>query len=261
VQSAASAAFTFSELANSPLNAQVGTTYTLALTDQSKTVTMNNASANTCSIPTNASVAFHIGAKLVVRQIGAGLTTVDGPGVTIVKASATSLAMAGAQEQLMLHKTATDTWHVAPMHPAGGGASVSGAFLERTAGLSAGTSTVVTFPTEVYDDNGFGAGGTTDRVTVPTGVTRANLSGFMQGTGNTANSPQQMVINQYDVSDVFIRAVGANDFETGDTSPRINVAAFGVPCVATDYFQMSVSGGDASWTISAAHMSIQDVTP
>ena len=113
VQSATSVAFTFAQLSNHPLNPQTGTTYTLVLTDQGKAVTMNNASANTCTIPLNATVAYHIGTLLLVRQIGAGVTTLAATGgVTIEKAAGVSLTMSGVQEQLILHKVATDTWHV-----------------------------------------------------------------------------------------------------------------------------------------------------
>lgn len=73
------------------MNNQTGTTYTVQynlITDDltNAIVTMNNASANTVTIPqyhaTNFPVA--IGAVLLVRQIGAGATTVAaGSGVTI----------------------------------------------------------------------------------------------------------------------------------------------------------------------------------
>ena len=45
------------------LNAQTGTTYTLVIGDAGKTVTMDNASAMTLTIPANASVAFPIGTE------------------------------------------------------------------------------------------------------------------------------------------------------------------------------------------------------
>lgn len=116
VQSATSAAFTFGELSNHPLNPQTGTAYTLVLTDQGKAVTMSNAAANILTIPLNSSVAFHIGTKLLVRQIGAGGTTVVGDGgVTVELDANASLVMDGAQQQILLHKTATDTWHAAPV--------------------------------------------------------------------------------------------------------------------------------------------------
>ena len=56
--------------------------YTAVLTDSGKVVTINNASANNFTIPTNASVAFPIGTQILVAQLGAGQTTITGAGVT-----------------------------------------------------------------------------------------------------------------------------------------------------------------------------------
>jgi len=65
-------------------NEQTGTTYTLALTDDGKLVEMNNASANTLTVPPNSSVAFPVGSQILVLQTGAGQTTlVAGAGVTV----------------------------------------------------------------------------------------------------------------------------------------------------------------------------------
>jgi len=92
------------------INAQTGTTYTAVLTDDHKVVTMSNASANTLTIPTNASVAFPVGAKVSIGVLGAGVTTVTGDtGVTVngVSAGSGALAQYGACD---IVKTATDTW-------------------------------------------------------------------------------------------------------------------------------------------------------
>jgi hypothetical protein len=75
------------------INAQTGTSYTAALADATNTlVTMDNASANTFNIPTDASVNFEIGTVLNIYQKGAGVTTITAttPGTTtIVSAGAT----------------------------------------------------------------------------------------------------------------------------------------------------------------------------
>lgn len=57
-------------------NLQTGTTYTLVLSDAGKIIEMNNASANTLTIPANSSVAFPVDTRIDVIQYGAGLTTV-----------------------------------------------------------------------------------------------------------------------------------------------------------------------------------------
>jgi hypothetical protein len=53
---------------------------------------MDNASANTFSIPTNASVAFPIGTQINVLQIGAGQTTIQAvtSGTTTIQSTAAS---------------------------------------------------------------------------------------------------------------------------------------------------------------------------
>jgi hypothetical protein len=58
------------------LNNQTGTAYTLVLADAPKCVTMNNAAANTLTIPANASVAFPVGTVVTVMQLGVGQTTI-----------------------------------------------------------------------------------------------------------------------------------------------------------------------------------------
>jgi hypothetical protein len=92
------------------VNAQTGTSYTAVLTDDHKIITMSNAAANTLTVPTNASVAFPVGAKLSIWMAGAGVTTITGDtGVTIngVSAGSGDLAQYGA---CSIVKTATDTW-------------------------------------------------------------------------------------------------------------------------------------------------------
>ena len=105
------------------VNAQTGTSYTLVLTDAGKQVTMSNASASTLTVPPNASVAFDVGVRIQIIQLGAGAVTLTaGAGVTISSAS-TSLAMVQNQTATLI-KQATNTW-IATLG-AGGSAAVSG---------------------------------------------------------------------------------------------------------------------------------------
>ena len=75
------------------VNAQTGTTYTAVKADGlNAIVTMDNASANTFNIPTDASVNFDIGTVLNIYMKGAGVTTITAttPGTTtVVSAGAT----------------------------------------------------------------------------------------------------------------------------------------------------------------------------
>jgi hypothetical protein len=102
---------------NLALNAQTGTTYTFALADNGKLVTASNASAQTYSIPTNASAAFPIGTQINLIQIGAGQVTVQAvtAGTTTVLSNAATAAGPKCRNQyaaLTCIKVATDTWYV-----------------------------------------------------------------------------------------------------------------------------------------------------
>lgn len=263
VQSATSAAFIFAELSNHPIDAQTGTTYTLAITDQGKAVTMNNASANTCTIPLNATVAFHIGTLLIVRQIGAGLTTLAATGgVTIEKASGTSLTMAGAQEQLVLHKTATDTWHVAPMNPAVGGGGVSGCRLTRTTDLTIDGNTLSEFTVEDYDDDGFADIGTNnDRFTIPSGVTRVNIMYRATLADVAADSDVSMTLDHLDSGLATIDVFTVVSLKTDTTTPSINYCYMGLSVSATDVIRSRFITADTSCKATSIEMVIQDVSP
>ena len=103
---------------NLSINANTGTTYTFVLADNGKLVTSNNASAQTLSIPTNASVAYAIGAQINVAWItGAGQPTIQAvtPGTTtIISTGATSTApkLRVVNSVATCIKIATDTWLV-----------------------------------------------------------------------------------------------------------------------------------------------------
>lgn len=102
-------------IVNLTLNAQTGTTYTFVLTDNGKLVTASNASAQTYTIPPNASVAYATGAQINVIAIGAGqVSFAAGAGVTIASTGATSTApkLRVQYSSATLIKVATDTWYV-----------------------------------------------------------------------------------------------------------------------------------------------------
>jgi hypothetical protein len=103
---------------NLTLNANTATTYTFVLADNGKLVTSNNASAQTLSIPTNASVAFPIGTQINVAWItGAGQPTINAVTsgtTTILSTGATSTApkLRVVNSVATCIKVATDTWLV-----------------------------------------------------------------------------------------------------------------------------------------------------
>ena len=72
-------------------NPQTGTTYTLALTDNGKLVTLANASPVSVTIPLNSSVALPVGAVIMMAAYDAGAVTIAGAGgVTVVSNGATA---------------------------------------------------------------------------------------------------------------------------------------------------------------------------
>ena len=100
------------DLATATLNTQTGTTYTLVLADAGKYVGMNNAAANTLTIPPNSSVAFPTGTQIALRQPGTGQTTISpGSGVTLNSRGA-AFKLAGQYAHASLLKVATDTWEL-----------------------------------------------------------------------------------------------------------------------------------------------------
>jgi hypothetical protein len=96
-------------VAQSTLNAQTGTSYTTVLADASKLITLNNGSAITLTIPANSSVAYPVGTKIDLAQIGAGQVTVAGAGGVTVNSTPT-LKFRAQYSAATCIKTATDTW-------------------------------------------------------------------------------------------------------------------------------------------------------
>lgn len=93
----------------SPENVQTVASYTLVLADAFKLVAMNNAAANTLTVPPNSAVAFPIGTRIDVGQDGAGPTSaVAGAGVTIRSPQTLKLRKQWAKATLI--KRGTDTW-------------------------------------------------------------------------------------------------------------------------------------------------------
>jgi hypothetical protein len=100
------------------LRTVTGTSDTLLLDDNGGGVTYSNAAATTSTIPPNSSVAFAVGTKIVLINLGAGVVTVTaGAGVT-VNGSVLTLAQDAGGTCI---KTATNTWYFLPSASAGAG--------------------------------------------------------------------------------------------------------------------------------------------
>jgi len=99
------------------INAQTGTTYTVLAADAANLITANNSSAQTYSIPTNATTAFAIGTQINIIQIGTGQVTVQAAtsGTTTVLSTAATAAAPRTRARysaMTLVKAATDLWYV-----------------------------------------------------------------------------------------------------------------------------------------------------
>jgi hypothetical protein len=94
---------------NLATNAQTGTTYTSVLADNGKIVEMNNASANTLTVPLNSSVAYPVGAQINILQTGTGQTTVAATGGVTINATP-GLKLRAQWSSATLIKRATDSW-------------------------------------------------------------------------------------------------------------------------------------------------------
>ena len=64
-----------------PINAQTGTSYTLAASDRGGLVSLSNAAATTLTVST--AVALAAGERVDLVQLGAGQVTVAASGVTV----------------------------------------------------------------------------------------------------------------------------------------------------------------------------------
>jgi hypothetical protein len=95
------------------VNAQTGTSYTLALSDKGRIVTMNNAASNTLTIPADETTAFPLGSIINVLQIGAGETAIEGATGVLLNGVAEGEGEIDARWQgVALTKIGTDFWVV-----------------------------------------------------------------------------------------------------------------------------------------------------
>ena len=93
-----------------PLNAQTGTTYTLAVGDAGDLVTLSNASAITLTVPTNVSVPFAIGTQITIAQANSGQVTIAGAVGVTVNASDSATKLRTQWSAATLIKTNTNSW-------------------------------------------------------------------------------------------------------------------------------------------------------
>jgi len=93
-------------------NNQTTTAYTLVIGDRDKLVEMYHASANTLTIPDEASVAFPIGTQILIVQKGVGQTTISGDTGVTVYSEDSKVKTVGQFALATLIKCASDTWYL-----------------------------------------------------------------------------------------------------------------------------------------------------
>jgi hypothetical protein len=103
------AAIELGKLADATIDIKTGN-YTLQLTDKNKFIKMSvTSTANTVTIPTDASVSFPAGAQIHIIQYGSGKTQIIGPGVTIYSTPGAYLR-AQYSAATLLKCDAANTW-------------------------------------------------------------------------------------------------------------------------------------------------------
>jgi hypothetical protein len=85
--------------------------YTLVLSDANKLVELNVATANTLTVPTNATVAFPIGTQILIAQYGAGACTLTAASGVTLRSESAKLKTNGQYAGATLVKIATDEWY------------------------------------------------------------------------------------------------------------------------------------------------------
>lgn len=138
----------------------------------------------------------------------------------------------------------------------------SGARVRRDANQAIATTYTAVWDSEVYDDNDFiDIGSNADRMTVPTGVTRVNLSAYLRTTSSVSvGSDYSLSIKHYNAADALQETVASVEANTVFTTTQISLAALGIPCVATDYFEVDIFFSDSSVTTDIITATIQDAS-
>lgn len=89
------------------------TSRTLSLSDVNGYINFSNASAITCTVPPQSSVAWITGTQVTIRRDGSGiLTLAQGVGVTLKAPSGGTLTMSNGMTVTLIRTDTSDVWHV-----------------------------------------------------------------------------------------------------------------------------------------------------
>ena len=92
------------------INTQIGTSYTLVLSDSNKLITLSNASPITVTVPLFSAVPYDIGTKIDFIQLDVGKVTFAPSGAVIINSTSGYKSISGQYIAVSLIKIATDTW-------------------------------------------------------------------------------------------------------------------------------------------------------
>lgn len=92
-------------------NAQTGTAYTLVLADEDKYIDISNVGTHTLTVPTNASVAFPVGARIGIYRRGSGdVVVAPASGSVIIEAPNGQLSLPNRYDTAWLTQRVANTW-------------------------------------------------------------------------------------------------------------------------------------------------------
>jgi hypothetical protein len=96
---------------HTPVNFQTAS-YTVALTDDAKTVMMNVSTANVVTLPLNSVVAFPLYTVINIHQYGTGQTTITPASGVVIRSAGSRYNLSEQYSECALMKIGTDEWKI-----------------------------------------------------------------------------------------------------------------------------------------------------
>ena len=211
-------------------NAQTGTTYTAALLDAGKTVTLSNAAAVTLTIPAQATVAWVDNTQLNFLNIGAGTVTIT-PAATVT-INGTPLTLATSKGGSLV-RTASNTWTFIPFSGGVGNAN----FTDTATGDY--TTGGIQYKFKTYTGSGsvtFDVAGLVDFLVVSGGGSGASNSG---GGGGGGGNMYQSILVPIGTFTIFIGAGAPGSASSNEDGTQGN----GTGITGTNFATATVGGG------------------
>lgn len=147
------------------------------------------------------------------------------------------------------------------------GTDIKGCVVESTAGqtVNGASYRLPTFNTVVYDDLSFFSNTNATRLTIPNGVSRVDVYGFIDFPSESISTDGwfQLNIIQRDAAGTRVRIVAdSGAYKAGTTSQEPSISAQGIPVNVGDYFELRFRGtpfGVNTQSYSVARLEIRKV--